>query len=103
MNDYGVLIWDPFTIETSLNFIELTIFYNPATKHTKTKVYEKLENLHLLILPCSTHAPGALKGSIVGALYRYKRICSCIQDISEQAKKYFYHISSCGHRPNVFM
>ena len=69
MNDYGILTWDPFHKIITVNFMDLTIFYDPVTKRTATKVYKKPENLYLIIPPRSTHAPGVLKGSIVGTLY----------------------------------
>ena len=81
--------------------MDLTIFYDPVTKRTAIKVYEKPENLYLIIPPSSAHATGILKGSIVGTLYWYKRICSRINDFYEQTEKYFYRIISRGHKPSV--
>ena len=80
MNDYGILKWDPFIQESTANFLDLTIFYDPSTKRNANKVYEKPENLYLIIPPRSTHSPGILDGTIIGTLYQYKRICSCIED-----------------------
>ena len=51
MNDYGILTWDPFHQELTVNFMDLTIFYDPVTKRTAIKVYEKPENLYLIIPP----------------------------------------------------
>ena len=101
MNDYGILKWDPFHQEITVNFMDLTIFYDYVTKRTEIKVYEKPENLYLIIPPRSAHAPGVLKGSIVGTLYRYKRICSRIDDFYDQTQKYFYRIVSRGHKPSI--
>ena len=101
MNDYGILKWDPFHQEITVNFMDLTIFYDYVTKRTEIKVYEKPENLYLIIPPRSAHAPGVLKGSIVGTLYRYKRICSRIDDFYDQTRKYFYRIVSRGHKPSI--
>ena len=100
MNDYGILTWDPFTQETTVNFMDLTIFYDTSSERTETKVYEKPENLYLIIPPRSAHAPGVLKGSIIGTLYRYKRICSRIKDFYNQTEKYFHRIIACGHKPS---
>ena len=41
MNDCGILTWDPFFQEITVNSVDLTIFYDPVTKCTATKVYEK--------------------------------------------------------------
>ena len=100
MNDYGILTWDPFTQETTVNFMDLTIFYDTSSERTETKVYEKPENLYLIIPPRSAHAPGVLKGSIIGTLYRYKRICSRIKDFYNQTEKYFHRIIARGHKPS---
>ena len=101
MNDYGILKWDPFHQEITVNFMDLTIFYDHVTKRTEIKVYEKPENLYLIFLPRSSYAPCVLIGSIVGTLYRYKRICSRIDDFYDQTRKYFYRIISRGHKPSI--
>jgi len=31
MNSYGILTWDPFTQETQVNFMDVTISYDPST------------------------------------------------------------------------
>ena len=52
-------------METSVKFMDLTIFYDPSAKRTVTKVYEKPENLYLIIPPQLAHSPGILNGTII--------------------------------------
>ena len=100
MNSYGILTWDPFTQELSVNFMDLTISYDPSTSALVFTVYEKKENFYLYLPPRSCHAPGIIYGTILGTLFRYRKICSRIEDFYLQTEKFFHRLVNQGHQPS---
>jgi len=100
MNSYGILTWDPFTQELCLNFMDLTISYDPSTSALVFTVYQKKENFYLYLPTRSCHAPGIIYGTILGILFRYKKICTRIEDFYLQTEKFFHSLVNQGHQPS---
>ena len=88
----GTLTWDPFTQELCVNFMDLTISYDPSTSALVFTVYEKKENFYLYLPPRSCHAPGIIYGTILGTLFRYRKICTRIEDFYLQTEKFFHRL-----------
>ena len=57
-------------------------------------------NLYLYLCPSSAHPPGVLKGLIFGALRRYWRQNSDINDYKHMVNKLFNHLQDRGHISN---
>ena len=80
--------------------MDLTISYDPSTSALVFTVYEKKENFYLYLPPRSCHAPGTIYGTILGIFFRYKKICTCIEDFYLQTEEFFHHFFNQGHHPS---
>ena len=89
MNSYGILTWDPFTQELCLNFMDLTISYDPSTSALVFTVYQKKENFYLYLPTRSCHAPGIIYGTILGTLFRYKKSAPVSKTFIRKPKSFF--------------
>jgi hypothetical protein len=96
MNTFGSLTWEAEPLSHSVNFLDLTIEITPCGD-IKTKTFQKTMNLYLYLCPSSAHPLGVLKGLIFGALRRYWRQNSDINDYQHMVHKLFDHLRDRGH------
>ena len=61
LNSQCNLNWTTAKLQSTVNFLDLTITIDPATNHIFTKSYSKPMHLFNYLPPHSAHAPGVLK------------------------------------------
>ena len=70
LNDFGILSWEIDELQTSVNFLDVTISITERGQ-LETRTYQKPMNLYLYLPPASCHPPGCIKGTIFGLVYNY--------------------------------
>jgi len=73
----------------TMDFLDVTTFFNPITSTIGTQIYQKALNKYLYITPESCHVPHMFSGFVKGELTRYARLCSNVYSY-EHIKQQFY-------------
>jgi hypothetical protein len=87
MSTFGKLKWEFTQLQTSVNFLDLTLTVNSGQVHST--LFEKGMNIYLYIPPHSAHPPGVLKGLISGMILRILRLTSDPADRKEHVQRFF--------------
>jgi hypothetical protein len=95
MNSYGKLTWEFTPLAQHVNFMDLTL--SVTDKGIQTRIFEKKLNLYLYIPPHSAHAPGILRGLVIGMTSRIFRLTTLLQDKRKAIRSLFLRLSNRGY------
>lgn len=99
MNCFGKLRWEFTPLRKELDFMDLTVRVTPRGIHTR--LYEKPLNLYLYIPPHSAHAPGNLRGLVIGMTERIFRLTSDRQDQQIALRNLFQRLCHRGYTSTI--
>jgi len=97
LNSQGSLQWIASGLQSSVNFLDLTISFCQDNK-LSFMTYQKAFNLYLYIPPSSAHPPGVLKSIIYGNLRRYWQQNTSIDDYIAIARQFADRLEARGHK-----
>lgn len=97
MNDYGQLRWTSTPLSDQVDFLDITITQNNDGTFD-TDLYEKALNTYLYLPPHSAHAPGVLKGLIIGMIKRIVRLTSNRTNINKHIQNLYHRLLQRGYK-----
>jgi hypothetical protein len=100
LNSYCQLQWETDGLQSSVNFLDLTIHLNQNGSFS-TKPFQKLINLHLYLPPNSAHPPRVLKSLFYGNLHRYWLQNTHVEDYITVAKQFANRLTARGYDPQI--
>ena len=89
------LTWTVEPLSDTVDFMDLTITIDGA--RLRTRLFEKVHNLHLYIPPHSCHSPGLLPGMVHGQVFRIFTLCSDRADQTSATRAFFRHLQLRGY------
>jgi hypothetical protein len=95
---FGLLRWTTEDPSTSVNFLDLTISFDPDHS-LSTRTFQKAMNLYLYLCPSSSHPPGVWKGLIYGSIRRFWLQNSDPNDYKTVVSAFFRQLCDRGHDP----
>jgi hypothetical protein len=97
MNDYGKLRWTFTPMSDHVDFLDITVSQNRNGTFA-TNLYEKVLNTYLYLPPHSAHAPGVLKGLVIGMIKRIVRLTSDHVNINQHIKNLYMRLLQRGYQ-----
>ncbi len=98
MNSFGKLTWEFTPLRKEIAFMDLTLRVTP--QGIQSRLFEKPLNLYLYIPPHSAHAPGILRGLVVGMTERIFRLTSHWRDKQSALQNLFFRLCNRGYTPS---
>lgn len=99
-NTVSSLEWDFSSLETTVDFLDLTITIDDDGR-LFTRLFEKALNLHLYLPGHSCHPPGVLKSLIYGTLLRCYRLSSHATTAEADVKRFLTRLVARGFPPSL--
>jgi hypothetical protein len=97
LNEYGSLDWTTTPLSDEVTFLDLTISQNQDGV-IETQMFEKNLNAYLYLPPHSAHAPGVLKGLIIGMLVRIVRLTTNTSHINDCIRRFYKRLINRGYK-----
>jgi hypothetical protein len=95
MNSFGKLTWTFTPLSKRADFLDLTL--SITASGITTYIFEKKLNLYLYIPPHSAHAPGVLRGLIIGMIGRIYRLTTAWKHKKIALRAFFIRLSNRGY------
>ena len=101
LNNLCNLKWTTSKLQTTVNFLDLTISIDPNTHTIVTTSYHKPKHLFNYLPPHSAHAPGVLKSLIYGLFQTYYHQNTKHHDFLTNISKLHQRLLKRGHDHSI--
>jgi hypothetical protein len=99
MNSFGSLEWEFTALSKTIDFMDVRLTITPTG--IKSTLYEKPMNLYLYLPPLSAHAPGVLRGLIIGMTKRIYALTTELPEREQALRRLFLRLRNRGYDPVI--